>query len=155
MAQMPKTVAKKPSVSIPKMTPANTVKAGTNPFNTGKVMPMPGKLQVMPKPNPPTMPGGGMTQFTGGPMPLPNPPTTSATPDIISGGISDVGGNYGSGRDPFSGQPMPTAAAYKKGGHVKASKTESKKSYTSSGGKINLSSGRVSTASKNKKNPNW
>jgi hypothetical protein len=54
-----------------------------------------------------------------------------------------------------SATPVPIAAAYKKGGHVKTSKTESKQSYTSEGGRINLGSGRVSTAQKNSKNKNW
>jgi hypothetical protein len=44
-------------------------------------------------------------------------------------------------------------AGYKKGGRVKAAQ-DTKKKYTS-GGKINLNECGVSTASKNKKNPNW
>jgi|APGre2960657373_1045057.scaffolds.fasta_scaffold35673_2 hypothetical protein len=40
------------------------------------------------------------------------------------------------------GSSLPVGAVYKKGGYVK-------------GGKINLGSGRVSTASKNKSNSNW
>jgi hypothetical protein len=41
------------------------------------------------------------------------------------------------------GGSLPTGAVYKKGG------------YVAKGGKLNLGSGRVSTASKNKRNSNW
>lgn len=45
--------------------------------------------------------------------------------------------------------------AYKKGGSIKSMDSKPSKNYTSDGGRLNLGSGRVSTAQKNKKSSNW
>lgn len=47
-----------------------------------------------------------------------------------------------------AGGGLLPGAMYKKGGSVKGN-------YTFKGGKLNLGSGRISTASKNKASPNW
>lgn len=58
----------------------------------------------------------------------------------ISGGSDTVANAISKASEALSG-------GFKKGGSVKK--------YTSSGGKLNLGSGRVSTASKNSKQSNW
>lgn len=69
------------------------------------------------------------------------------------GSGSDTGNSrYGGGIDDSGYSPMPTisppdfSGGYKKGGSV---------SYTGKSGRLNLGSGRVSTATKNKSNSSW
>jgi hypothetical protein len=68
---------------------------------------------------------------------VPNMNTIGATAPT-TGGFNTPNGQF----DASNAAPLPPGAVYKKGGYVK-------------GGKLNLGSGRVSTASKNKSNPNW
>ena len=90
--------------------------------------------------------GGGDVGTTGGTSPLGGGSSGSATDGLglIDSGAGTVRSaiNQASTALGGGGGGLGPDFAYKKGGYVK-------------GGKINLGSGRVSTASKNKSNSNW
>ena len=90
--------------------------------------------------------GGGDVGTTGGTSPLGGGGSGSATDGLglIDSGAGTVRSaiNQASTALGGGGGGLGPDFAYKKGGYVK-------------GGKINLGSGRVSTASKNKSNSNW
>jgi len=103
--------------------------------------------KMMPQVDIPGYGGGdtGGTSTTGGTSPL------GGGGGSASDGLGQIDAGAGTVRSAINtaasalgggGSSLPAGATYKKGGYVK-------------GGKINLGSGRVSTASKNKSNSNW
>jgi hypothetical protein len=98
-------------------------------------------------------------------MPTPQVTPTQPSDQMPTGGIF---GQTGTGGTPYNtiidAGPLPSPGAYKKGGAVNAYKkggsiksmdSKPSKNYTTDGGRLNLGSGRVSTAQKNKKSPSW
>ena len=104
-----------------------------------------GKMMGMPQEGIPSYGGGD------GGVPIPSVGTTGGGGGSAQDGLGQIDSGAGTVRSAIStaasalgggGGSLPPGAIYKKGGYVK-------------GGKINLGSGRVSTASKNKNSSNW
>ena len=113
------------------------------PGVTGLTDLLPGGDWTGTKPTPTISPvGGGGTSPTGGGG---SAQDGLGQIDSGSGTVRSALSTAASALGGAGGSPMPI---YKKGGSVKSS-------YTSSDGKINLGTGRVSTSTKNKASPKW